>query len=107
MKHLESIKIIYNRSVFEIMNKNMYMGHFIPMSFLMLIVILGISLGLLKINYLVFYDDNNMESWIERINDCKNANFVKSSPNILYNSCFLATAICSLITGLIVGGVLI
>lgn len=44
------------RAVFEIMNKNMYMGHFIPMSLLMLIVILGISLGLLKINYLVFYD---------------------------------------------------
>lgn len=89
------------------MNKNMYMGHFIPMSFLMLIVILGISLGLLKINYLVYYDDYDMEKWIERINECKHSDFVKSSPKILFNSCFLVTPICSLITGLIVGGVLI
>lgn len=85
----------------------MYMGHFIPMSLLMLIVMLGIALGLLKINYLVFYDTMDMEKWVERINDCKNTEYVRSSPAILYNSCFLTTGVCSLITGLIVGGVLI
>jgi hypothetical protein len=54
--------------------------HLIPMSLLSLITLLGLCLGLLKINYFIFYEDSDMNAWIQRINDCKDTNYTRKSP---------------------------
>ncbi|CAK57777.1 unnamed protein product (macronuclear) [Paramecium tetraurelia] len=83
------------------------MNHIIPMAFFLLIVLLGLSLGLLKMNSLYYYDKNDMSKWIARINECKSTHYTKESPQILYNSCFQFTGVGALITGLLVGAVLV
>ncbi|CAD8118082.1 unnamed protein product [Paramecium sonneborni] len=83
------------------------MNHFIPISFLMLLALLGLSIGLLKLNSLVYYDDLEMDKWIQRINECQSTNYTRVSPQILYNSCLQFTGIGAMITGLLVGAVLV
>lgn len=56
------------------------MNHIIPMAFFLLIVLLGLSLGLLKMNSLYYYDKNDMSKWIARINECKSTHYTKESP---------------------------
>ncbi|CAD8085109.1 unnamed protein product [Paramecium primaurelia] len=81
-------------------------NHFIPMSFFLLLILLGLSLGLLKLNSLVYYDKQDMSKWIARINECQSTHYTKDSPQILFNSCFQLTAIGAVITGLLVGAML-
>ncbi|CAD8111150.1 unnamed protein product [Paramecium primaurelia] len=88
-------------------SKHKEMNHFIPMAFFLLLVLLGLSLGLLKLNSLIYYERLRMSSWIEKINQCKQTNYTRDSPQILYNSCFQFTGIGAIITGLLVGAVLV
>ncbi|CAD8117495.1 unnamed protein product [Paramecium sonneborni] len=87
-------------------NRFAEMNYLIPLALLILLIIIGLSIGLLILNDKVFYEDLEMDKWITRINECTSQNYTRTSPQILFNSCFQFTLIGAIITGLIVGAVL-